>query len=156
MMEVDVDLPGGHTTYPRKRSREATPESPMSQKNYYKRNLVRKFLPVRLNRAVKLILFISSFLFLLAILFGRGETILGLLKFEFWRALSLQSQAAGPFPNIKSTHSLVAKHVTEAKWKKLGGISTKTSGFTLAKVSCHIIHASEDREAVFSFMVCTD
>jgi len=33
------------------------------------------------------------------------------------------------FPNIKSTHSLVAKHVTKEKWDKLGGIVTKTSGF---------------------------
>merc|ERR1712045_226922 len=36
-------------------------------------------------------------------------------------------------PNIKSTHSLTAKHVTKEKWDKLGGIVTKTSGFTLAK-----------------------
>ena len=32
------------------------------------------------------------------------------------------------FPNIKSTHSLVAKHVTKEKWDKLSGIVTKTSG----------------------------
>merc|ERR1711874_504187 len=31
------------------------------------------------------------------------------------------------------THSLTAKHVTKEKWDKLGGIVTKTSGFTLAK-----------------------
>merc|ERR1719489_377678 len=36
-------------------------------------------------------------------------------------------------PEIKSKHSLVAKHVTAAKWKKLGGIKTKTSGFSLRK-----------------------
>jgi len=40
---------------------------------------------------------------------------------------------AGEFPTIKSTHSLTAKHVTKEKWDKLGGIVTKTSGFTLAK-----------------------
>merc|ERR1712076_311699 len=38
-----------------------------------------------------------------------------------------------PFPEIKSKHSLVAKHVTKEKWDKLSGIVTKTSGFTLAK-----------------------
>jgi len=37
------------------------------------------------------------------------------------------------FPEIKSKHSLVAKHVTKEKWDKLSGIVTKTSGFTLAK-----------------------
>merc|ERR1711874_718772 len=43
------------------------------------------------------------------------------------------------FPNIKSKHSLVAKHVTEAKWAKLGDIVTKTSGFTLAKaIACAV------------------
>merc|ERR1711963_785296 len=40
---------------------------------------------------------------------------------------------AAPFPDIKSKHSLVAKHVTKEKWDKLAGIVTKTSGFTLAK-----------------------
>ena len=44
-----------------------------------------------------------------------------------------------PFPDIKSKHSLVAKHVTEEKWGKLGGIVTKTSGFTLAKaIACAV------------------
>ena len=46
----------------------------------------------------------------------------------------LQSDAP-PFPTIKSTHSLVAKHVTPEKWAKLGGLKTKTSGFTLGQVS---------------------
>merc|ERR1712124_78592 len=46
--------------------------------------------------------------------------------------ISIESMA-GPFPDIKSKHSLVAKHVTEEKWGKLGGIVTATSGFTLAK-----------------------
>ena len=49
-------------------------------------------------------------------------------------SLCLLQQKAGPFPNIKSTHSLVAKHVTADKWAKLGGIKTKTSGFTLGQV----------------------
>merc|ERR1719436_1020962 len=46
---------------------------------------------------------------------------------------------APPFPLIKSTHSLVAKHVTPEKWSKLGGLSTKTSGFTLAQaIACAV------------------
>merc|ERR1711942_408403 len=40
---------------------------------------------------------------------------------------------SGEFPEIKSTHSLVAKHVTKEKWDKLKDIETKTCGFTLAK-----------------------
>ena len=42
---------------------------------------------------------------------------------------------AAPFPEIKSAHSLVAKHVTPEKWEKLAEHKTATSGFTLAKVS---------------------
>merc|ERR1712042_393769 len=38
---------------------------------------------------------------------------------------------------IKSKHSLVAKHVTEARFKKLGAHKTATSGFTLQKaIAC--------------------
>merc|ERR1712088_487444 len=40
---------------------------------------------------------------------------------------------AEPFPEIKSTHSLVAKHVTKEKWDKLCEHKTATSGFTLRK-----------------------
>jgi hypothetical protein len=44
-----------------------------------------------------------------------------------------------PFPDIKSKHSLVAKHVTADKWAKLGDHVTKTSGFTLAKaIACAV------------------
>jgi hypothetical protein len=43
------------------------------------------------------------------------------------------------FPTIKSTHSLVAKHVTKEKWDKLSGIVSNTSGFTLAKaIACAV------------------
>lgn len=43
------------------------------------------------------------------------------------------------FPEIKSTHSLVAKYVTKEIWDKLSGIVTKTSGFTLAKaIACAV------------------
>merc|ERR1711881_56932 len=43
------------------------------------------------------------------------------------------------FPIIKSKHSLVAKHVTRDKWDKVKDITTKTSGFTLAKaIACAV------------------
>lgn len=46
---------------------------------------------------------------------------------------------ASSFPDIKSKHSLVAKHVTKEKWDKLCNIQTKTSGFTLAKaIACAV------------------
>merc|ERR1712128_297341 len=44
------------------------------------------------------------------------------------------------FMEIKSKHSLVAKHVTEARYKKLGGHKTATSGFTLQKaIACAVM-----------------
>ena len=55
------------------------------------------------------------------------------------RSVTKQSQKMGEFPTIKSTHSLVAKHVTPDLWEKLSGIKTKTSGFTLAKaIACAV------------------
>jgi len=43
------------------------------------------------------------------------------------------------FPEIKSTGSLVAKHVTKEKWEKLSGHTTTTSGFTLAQaIACAV------------------
>ena len=39
-----------------------------------------------------------------------------------------------PYPPIKSAHSLVAKHLTPEKWAMLGGLKTKTSGFTLGTI----------------------
>merc|ERR1712142_1177572 len=49
------------------------------------------------------------------------------------------AQTMAPFPEIKSTHSLTAKHVTAEKWAKLGEHVTKTSGFTLAKaIACAV------------------
>merc|ERR1712165_463592 len=49
------------------------------------------------------------------------------------------SRDMAPFPEIKSKHPLVAKHVTEEKWNKLGDHVTKTSGFTLAKaIACAV------------------
>merc|ERR1712012_1386178 len=52
---------------------------------------------------------------------------------------AMPAQTNGPFPNIQSTHSLVAKHVTKDKWEKLKGIKTKTSGFTLIQaIACAV------------------
>jgi len=43
------------------------------------------------------------------------------------------------FPEIKSKHSLVAKHVTAPLWEKLSSVVTKTSGFTLSKaIACAV------------------
>merc|ERR1712123_350938 len=50
-----------------------------------------------------------------------------------------QKQYFGDFPFIASQHSLVAKHVTKEKWDALKNITTKTSGFTLAKaIACAV------------------
>merc|ERR1712029_955470 len=46
---------------------------------------------------------------------------------------------SGEFPVIKSTHSLVAKHVTKERWDKVKDIETKTCGFTIAKaIACAV------------------
>jgi len=53
--------------------------------------------------------------------------------------LSCTSTMGEPFPEIKSTHSLVAKYVTKPLWDKLSSVKTKTSGFTLAKaIACAV------------------
>merc|ERR1711931_425807 len=55
------------------------------------------------------------------------------------RPKETEKMAAPEFPEIKSKHSLVAKHVTAEKWAKLGDHVTKTSGFTLAKaIACAV------------------
>jgi len=47
--------------------------------------------------------------------------------------------ASMPLPEIKSKDSLVAKYVTAPLWEKLSGITTKTSGFTLARaIACAV------------------
>merc|ERR1712032_1179977 len=52
---------------------------------------------------------------------------------------AMAAQTNGPFPTIQSQHSLVAKHVTKDKWDQLKNITTKTSGFTLAKaIACAV------------------
>jgi len=75
-------------------------------------------------------------------------------------AVNADGTEAPPFPEIKSAHSLVAKHVTPEKWAKLGGLSTKTSGFTLGQAiacavefddqHCGIYAGDEDSYAVFA------
>merc|ERR1712037_1034999 len=55
------------------------------------------------------------------------------------KKVDAEGAGAPPFPLIKSTHSLVAKHVTPEKWAKLGGHATATSGFTLGKaIACAV------------------
>merc|ERR1712142_449141 len=44
-----------------------------------------------------------------------------------------EDEIVGTFPEIKSKHSLVAKHVTAEKWAKYSKHVTKTSNFTLEK-----------------------
>merc|ERR1711894_790249 len=52
---------------------------------------------------------------------------------------AMEARLDGPFPEIKSKHSLVAKHVTKNKWNLLKGIETKTSGFTLIQaIACAV------------------
>ena len=49
------------------------------------------------------------------------------------------SNMAEPFPEIKSTHSLVAKYVTKPIWDKLSSAKTATSGFTLGQaIACAV------------------
>merc|ERR1712200_251780 len=56
-----------------------------------------------------------------------------------WLRLHTGIKMSGEFPNIQSTHSLVAKHVTKDKWDAVKDIETKTCGFTLAKaIACAV------------------
>merc|ERR1712129_514068 len=76
------------------------------------------------------------------------------------KKVDAEGAGAPPFPLIKSTHSLVAKHVTPEKWSKLGGLSTATSGFTLSQAiacavefddqHCGIYAGDEDSYKVFA------
>merc|ERR1711942_604579 len=57
--------------------------------------------------------------------------------FQLHRVNSLTM--SDPFPEIKSSHSLVAKYVTKPIWDKLSKAVTKTSGFTLAQaIACAV------------------
>merc|ERR1711963_658606 len=66
---------------------------------------------------------------------------------------SVFSIMSGEFPVIKSTHSLVAKHVTKERWDKVKDIETKTCGFTIAKACACAIefdnqHCDMDAEKI--------
>merc|ERR1712038_1051952 len=79
----------------------------------------------------------------------------GYLQYKSWKAsqvpqLSAEGEAAPPFPTIQSTHSLVAKHVTPEKWAKLGGIQTKTSGFTLAKATACAVEFDDQHCGIYA------
>jgi len=69
------------------------------------------------------------------------------LKLYFWfqsvlvllPSVYIYHTMSEPFPEIKSTHSLVAKYVTAPLWEKLSGVTTKTAGFTLGKaIACAV------------------
>ena len=70
----------------------------------------------------------------------------GIISKNFFISLKLKllhfvfpQPVAAPFPYIRSTKSLVAKHLTPEKWEKLSTIKTKTSGFTLAQaIACAV------------------
>merc|ERR1711881_123563 len=52
---------------------------------------------------------------------------------------NISAKMSDPFPEIKSSHSLVAKYVTKPLWEKLSQAITPTSGFTLAKaIACAV------------------
>merc|ERR1711884_296512 len=54
-------------------------------------------------------------------------------------SLSRSRIMSGEFPVIKSTHSLVAKHVTKERWDKVKDVKTKTCDFTIAKaIACAV------------------
>merc|ERR1711990_1244653 len=57
---------------------------------------------------------------------------------------------SGEFPVIKSTHSLVAKHVTKERWDKVKDIETKTCGFTLAKAAACAIEFDNQHCGIYA------
>merc|ERR1712045_1080790 len=87
---------------------------------------------------------------------------------SFLKSFIKAKETMAPFPEIKSKHSMVAKHVTEDKWNKPNEIVSKTSQFTLAKaIACAVefdnqhcgIYASDedsyvDFAEVFDPLIC--
>ena len=57
---------------------------------------------------------------------------------------------SGEFPVIKSTHSLVAKHVTKERWDKVKDIQTKTCGFTIAKACACAIEFNNQHCGIYA------
>merc|ERR1712186_145349 len=65
-------------------------------------------------------------------------------------ATVFSNNMSGEFPVIKSTHSLVAKHVTKEKWDKVKDIQTKTCGFTLAKAAACAIEFDNQHCGIYA------
>ena len=62
-----------------------------------------------------------------------------MLQYTSLYIINFRKDESVEFPVIKSAHSLVAKYVTEDKWKELSGHETKTCGFTLGKaIACAV------------------
>merc|ERR1711997_498654 len=57
---------------------------------------------------------------------------------------------SGEFPVIKSTHSLVAKHVTKERWDKVKDIESRTCGFTLAKAAACAIEFDNQHCGIYA------
>merc|ERR1712212_811786 len=77
------------------------------------------------SRLLKLLLFQSGFFLSIALYLYSSD--------------STTTTMGEPFPEIKSTHSLVAKYVTKPLWDKLSSVKIATSGFTLAKaIACAV------------------
>merc|ERR1711884_819392 len=65
-------------------------------------------------------------------------------------SLSRSRIMSGEFPVIKSTHSLVAKHVTKERWDKVKDIETKTCGFTIAKAAACAIEFDNQHCGIYA------
>merc|ERR1711963_526635 len=61
-----------------------------------------------------------------------------------------EATMSGEFPTIKSTHSLVAKHVTKERWDKLKAVETKTCGFTLAKACACAVEFDNQHYGIYA------
>merc|ERR1712061_975588 len=67
---------------------------------------------------------------------------------ELYKAM--EAKTNGPFPNIQSKHSLVAKHVTKDKWEELKGIQTSTSGFTLIQAIARAVEFDNQHCGIYA------
>jgi len=76
---------------------------------------------------------------LLKLLLFQSGLFLSIALYLYCYTTTTTSIMGEPFPEIKSTHSLVAKYVTKPLWEKLSSVKTATSGFTLAKaIACAV------------------
>jgi len=69
---------------------------------------------------------------------------------HFYKRPKESIKMSGEFPVIKSTHSLVAKHVTKERWDKVKDIETKTCGFTLAKAAACAIEFDNQHCGIYA------